>query len=307
MPAKKRFGQNFLHDETVIKRIVDCVAAQKSDHLVEIGPGHGALTKEFLGAAARFDLIELDRDLIPELTQLCQNQCTIHQADVLRFDFNTILNENRFSGLAQIDSSSLDFPLGGNESSLRSVLDIHDSSERESQQRGKPKCEEYILTDKKLRIIGNLPYNISTPLLFHLLQYKDNIQDMHFMLQKEVAERLAATPNTKVYGRLSIMVQYHCQVKILFPVPPHSFHPIPKVKSAFVQLIPHAICPYPAKNPTLFAHIVREAFNHRRKTIHNGLKNLVDKNTWAKLNINSNARAEQLSIADFVKIANFTG
>jgi len=186
-------------------------------------------------------------------------------------------------------------------------LDIHDSSERESQQRGKPKCEEYILTDKKLRIIGNLPYNISTPLLFHLLQYKDNIQDMHFMLQKEVAERLAATPNTKAYGRLSIMVQYHCQVKILFPVPPHSFHPIPKVESAFVQLIPHVICPYPAKNPTLFANIVREAFNHRRKTIHNSLKNLVDKNIWAKLNIDSNARAEQLSIADFVKIANFTG
>lgn len=252
MPAKKRFGQNFLHDKTIIQHIVECVATQKYDHLVEIGPGHGILTKEFLGTTTRFDLIELDRDLIPELTQLCQKQCIIHQADVLRFDFNNIL------------------------------------------------------ANKKLRIIGNLPYNISTPLLFHLLQYKDHIQDMHFMLQREVAERLAAPPNTKAYGRLSVMVQYHCQVKILFPVAPHCFSPTPKVESAFVQLIPHTTCPYPAKNIILFANIVREAFNHRRKTIHNGLKNLVDKNTWAKLNIDPNARAEQLSIADFVKIANFT-
>ena len=158
---------------------------------------------------------------------------------------------------------------------------------------------------KKVRITGNLPYNISTPILFHLLDNVANISDMHFMLQKEVVERMVAEPSTAAYGRLSVMLQYRLQMEYLITVPPEAFLPAPKVESAFVRCIPHAALPYIAKDEVLFAKIVMAAFGQRRKTLRNTLKNLLDDTGFTALHINPQLRAENLNVAEFVAIANY--
>ncbi len=252
--ARKRFGQNFLHDQAVIARIVRSINPKPDQALVEIGPGLGALTELLLQAGGgQLDVVELDRDLIPVLRTKFFNYpgFRIHEADALRFDF------------------------------------------RQLHQPGKP-----------LRIVGNLPYNISTPLMFHLLRSADLILDMHFMLQKEVVQRLAAAPGEEAYGRLGIMVQYFCEVAHLFDVGPGAFRPAPKVDSAIVRLAPHRELPHPAKDVALLERVVREAFNMRRKTLRNGLRNLVDDSIWPLLNIDPSQRPERLSLADYVHISN---
>lgn len=250
--ARKRFGQNFLHDKQIIQRIIQAINAHSDDNLVEIGPGLGALTEPLLQQVKQLQVIELDRDLVPILkTQFFTYQgLHIHQADALEFDF----------------------------SQLASNL--------------------------PLRIVGNLPYNISTPLIFHLLKSAHLIQDMHFMLQQEVVTRLSANPNNKNYGRLSIMVQYYCQVEPLFSVPPTAFNPAPKVDSAIVRLIPHQQKPHIAKDEAHFAQIVRTAFQMRRKTLRNNLKNNIDTEQLAKLGIDSHLRPENISLKDYVSISN---
>ena len=157
----------------------------------------------------------------------------------------------------------------------------------------------------KIRVTGNLPYNISTPILFHLLSNIDNIIDMHFMLQKEVVERMVAAPSTSEYGRLSVMLQYKLKLEYLITVPPEAFDPAPKVESAFVRCIPYAALPHPAKDEDLFAKVVTAAFGQRRKTLRNTLKGYLDDAGFTQLNIDSQLRAENLSVAQFVSIANF--
>lgn len=158
------------------------------------------------------------------------------------------------------------------------------------------------LKQASLRIVGNLPYNISTPLLFHLLQHKAFISDMHFMLQKEVVDRICAEPNTKTYGRLSVMMQYHCQTTALLTVPASAFSPAPKVESAVVKLIPHPSPKLLVNDENIFADIVRDAFNQRRKTVRNSLKAYsID---FAALKIAPKTRAEQLSLTDYVTLSN---
>lgn len=154
-----------------------------------------------------------------------------------------------------------------------------------------------------LRVVGNLPYNISTPLLFHLLSYRGLVQDMHFMLQKEVVQRLAAEPDSQHYGRLSVMAQYFCRVIHLFDVPPGSFFPPPKVMSAIVRLSPREP-EVVANNPELLAKVVNQAFQQRRKTLHNTLKGLVTDEQMEAVGISPKARAETLSVAQFVALAN---
>ncbi len=251
--ARKRFGQHFLHDKQIIQRIVDAIAPTPEQHLVEIGPGQGALTLPILKKTGKLDVIELDRDLIPQLKTRCadKGELNIYQADALDFDY------------------------------LQLVTD------------GKP-----------LRLIGNLPYNISTPLIFHLLQYAAHITDMHFMLQKEVVDRLAARTGSDGYGRLSIMVQYHCRVNSLFNVGPHAFFPQPAVDSSIVRLIPHRELPNRATDYAHFAHIVKTAFSYRRKTLRNCLKNIVTDADWENTHIDAHLRPEQLSLAEYVKLSN---
>ena len=251
--ARKRFGQNFLTDHGIINRIARSIRPKPDDHLVEIGPGQGALTEELLIAGARLDAIELDRDLVPILqgkfSQL--EHFHLHQGDALNFDFASLQQSN-----------------------------------------------------EQLRVVGNLPYNISTPLIFHLLSHQHLIKDMHFMLQLEVVERMAAQPKGKNYGRLGVMCQYYCQVDMLFEVPPESFDPRPKVQSAIVRLSPHKTLPHPAKNIDKLDTILRTAFTMRRKTLRNSLKQLFNEQQLQDLGINPAARPETLSLEDFVRMSN---
>jgi 16S rRNA (adenine1518-N6/adenine1519-N6)-dimethyltransferase len=253
--AKKRFGQNFLTDQSVITSLVAALSPELNDLMVEIGPGLGALTKPLLQKLKLLHVVEVDRDIIAWMKTeyskptYANNVINIHNADALKFDFAS-LGEN-------------------------------------------------------LRVTGNLPYNISTPILFHLLDNVSHICDMHFMLQKEVVERMVAAPSTPAYGRLSVMLQYHLQMDYLITVPPEAFEPAPKVESAFVRCIPHASLPFTAKNEATFAKVVLAAFGQRRKTLRNTLKGLVEDDGFTALNISSQLRAENLSVADFVTIANY--
>ncbi|TWC33192.1 dimethyladenosine transferase [Pseudomonas sp. SJZ079] len=250
--ARKRFGQNFLHDAGVIHRILRAIHAREGEHLLEIGPGQGALTEGLLDSGAKLDVVELDRDLIPILNAkfATEPRFQLHQGDALKFDFNRL---------------------------------------------GAP--------PRSLRVVGNLPYNISTPLIFHLLSNAALIHDMHFMLQKEVVERLAAEPGGGDWGRLSIMVQYHCRVEHLFNVGPGAFSPPPKVDSAIVRLVPHETLPYPAKDHHLLERVVREAFNQRRKTLRNTLKALLPATAIEAAGVDGSLRPEQLDLAAFVRLA----
>ena len=157
---------------------------------------------------------------------------------------------------------------------------------------------------KRIRVVGNLPYNISTPLIFHLLESADRIIDMHFLLQKEVVDRLAAAPGSDDYGRLSVMVQYRCRAESLFRVGPGAFSPPPKVDSAVVRLIPFAELPYPAQDEALFARLVNQAFSKRRKTLRNGLKDLLDADGIEAAGIDPGIRPERVSVEEFVRLAN---
>lgn len=158
---------------------------------------------------------------------------------------------------------------------------------------------------QKLRVVGNLPYNISTPILFHLLDNANHITDMHFMLQKEVVERMVAAPSTAEYGRLSVMLQYRLHMDYLITVPPDAFDPPPKVESAFVRCVPYATPPHPANDEALFAKVVTAAFSQRRKTLRNTLKGLLDDAGFQQLGIDGQLRAENLGVEKFVAIANY--
>lgn len=156
----------------------------------------------------------------------------------------------------------------------------------------------------KLRLVGNLPYNISTPLLFHLLETREKIRDMHFMLQREVVDRLSAAPGEKSYGRLSVMIQYHCRVMPLIPVPPSSFNPAPKVQSAVVRLTPYPDVPHRADNPKLLSQIVSLCFQQRRKTLKNCLNSFAHHLSPETNTVDLSKRPEQLSVKEFVTLCN---
>jgi 16S rRNA (adenine1518-N6/adenine1519-N6)-dimethyltransferase len=250
---RKRFGQNFLHDPGVIRRTVAAIQPLRGEHIVEIGPGLGALTLPLLQATGELDVIELDRDLIPKLTEYCAGHgvLRIHNADALRFDFAHLASDGR-----------------------------------------------------KLRIAGNLPYNISTPLLFHLLDQADCIQDMYFMLQKEVVERMISAPGGSDYGRLSVMLQYRCAMEKLFNVGPGAFSPAPKIESAVVRLTPYANLPVTIKDEARFAALVKQAFSQRRKTLRNTLRGMVTEEQMRAAGIDPNRRAETLSLEEYAVLSN---
>ncbi len=166
---------------------------------------------------------------------------------------------------------------------------------------------QLIRNDKPLRIVGNLPYNISTPLIFHLLSYAGQVQDMHFMLQKEVVKRMAAQPGESAYGRLGIMVQYYCAVEDLFEVPPTSFDPAPKVDSAIVRLIPYKELPYVANNIKTLETLVNVAFQQRRKTLRNSLKQLLTVEQMETLPVDLSLRPEEISLSEYVAMSNLLG
>ena len=247
---RKRFGQNFLRDERVLQAIVSAIACRPDEHLVEIGPGQGALTGYLLSACKVLDVVELDRDLVGLLQNKFAGAANlrIHSGDALKFDFGALSS------------------------------------------------------GEKLRVIGNLPYNISTPLLFHLFQQGEFIQDMHFMLQKEVVDRLCAAPGDSDYGRLSIMAQFFCAMEPLLEVGPESFYPTPKVMSSVVRLVPHEAKPVTV-DPGVLGRVVTAAFSQRRKTLRNSLAAFFDEAELRSVGIDPQARAETLSLEQFARLA----
>jgi len=249
--ARKRFGQNFLHDKYVLSSITEAIAPAPDDVMVEIGPGLGAMTEQLMRTLKMMHVVELDRDLVARLEKTYNPaRLTIHAGDALKFDFGAI-----------------PVPAG-----------------------------------QKLRIVGNLPYNISSPLLFHLATFAPQVQDQHFMLQKEVVERMVAPPGSKTYGRLSVMLQWRYDMTLLFVVPPEAFDPPPKVESAIVRMIPVAN-PLPCDGATLEA-VVLKAFSQRRKVIRNCLAGMFTEEQIVAAGINPTDRPEVVGLAEYVALAN---
>jgi len=245
MPHKprKRFGQNFLVDQQIINQIVSTISPKKNDHIIEIGPGKGALTFPLIGYLENIHVIEIDRDLIALLQKKNNIKITIHESDALVFNFDQF--------------------------------------------------------KQKVRIVGNLPYNISSPLLFHLLNYRDNIIDMTFMLQKEVVDRIVAPPGSKVYGRISVIMQTFFDTELMFVVPKESFDPQPKIESAILYLKTKK---QPlVQNSKPLEEIVKVAFSQRRKTLKNCLKSVLNQ---SQTDIDLSQRAEMLSAENFVTLMN---
>jgi 16S rRNA (adenine1518-N6/adenine1519-N6)-dimethyltransferase len=234
---RKRFGQHFLHDPRVLARILDSIAPQRGEVLVEIGPGEGALTRRLLERVETVQAIELDRDLAAALAAEFPQSLILHQADALEFDYSV-------------------FPAG-------------------------------------MRLVGNLPYNISTPLLFHLSRFAERVRDMHFMLQREVVDRMVAMHSSAEYGRLSVALQARFSIHKLFYVSKGAFRPPPKVESAVVRLVPRA-------NPLCVdEQLLRKAFSARRKTLRNALPGT----DWAASGIDPGLRPENLSVEDYARLS----
>jgi 16S rRNA (adenine1518-N6/adenine1519-N6)-dimethyltransferase len=250
--ARKRFGQHFLHDQTIIQRIIDAIAPRIDEHVVEIGPGLGAITFPLLDRIGRLEAVEIDRDAARRLREVAPEHGTLqlHEADVLEFDFRTLSR-----------------------------------------------------TGERLRLVGNLPYNISTPLLFHLIGQREVVIDMHFMLQKEVVDRMAAGANDDDYGRLSVMLAPWLAVQRLFDIGPGAFRPPPRVVSTFVRLLPHASPPFPIGDQRKFSSVVAAAFSQRRKTLRNALKPLLSERQIELAGIDPGARAETIPPAGFAALA----
>lgn len=247
--ARKRFGQNFLHDRHWIERIAKAVNATEGDDIVEIGPGQAALTRELIAGAGKVRAVEIDRDLAAWLKETFPESLSLIKADALTLDWTQVAKNDN------------------------------------------------------LRVVGNLPYNISSPLLFKLLEAADHVKDQHFMLQKEVVDRMVAQHGSKTYGRLSVMLQWRYRMQKLFDVPPGAFNPPPKVMSSVVRMIPKAKEEVPSVDFELFSSVVANAFSQRRKTIRNALSALLSSEEISACDVDPGARAEALPLDAFVRLA----
>ncbi|MGO9444404.1 MAG: 16S rRNA (adenine(1518)-N(6)/adenine(1519)-N(6))-dimethyltransferase RsmA [Thiobacillaceae bacterium] len=256
---RKRFGQHFLTDEVIIHAIVDAIRPRPDEILVEIGPGLGALTGPLLDRIPHLDVVELDRDIITHLKKT-------YSSDRLT--------------IHEADALKFDF------------TDVVARAERHRQPGTKGE-------KKRFRICGNLPYNISSPLLFHLIDHVDAIADMTFMLQKEVVDRMVAAPSTSAYGRLTVMLQRRLHLEALFDVPPEAFDPPPKVNSAIVRMIPKPVSQVPVLLDKAFERVVAAAFSQRRKTLRNTLAGTINAEELIKLGIDPGLRAQNLSVSQY--------
>ena len=248
---KKRFGQNFLQDENILNKIVKEINPQPDDHIIEIGPGYGAITKKLLSATENLIAVEIDHQLAIELKD--------------RFPDSKILNED----FLETDLSKLT-----------------------------PQKE-------RLRIVGNIPYNITSPILFKLIENNEIIKDAVFMVQLEVAKRMTANKSTKDYGILAVVLNYFAGTELCFKISPNVFYPKPKVYSALVHIIFKTI-DLPEKEQRLFIEIVKAAFGNRRKTLKNSLSNSIfHEIDFSNSNIDLSLRAENLSVEDFISLARY--
>ena len=250
--ARKRFGQHFLTDRGIIDDIVQAIAPQAGQAMVEIGPGLGAMTQPLVERVGHLTVIELDRDLAVLLRK--RSDLSVIESDVLRVDFRALAEAAKSPQTAAT----------------------------------------------KLRIVGNLPYNISTPILFHLLDVADVVEDQHFMLQKEVIDRMVAKPSTSDYSRLSVMLQWRYVMENVLFVPPQSFEPPPRVDSAIVRMLPHVA---PAElDVKLFSELVRVAFSQRRKLLRHSLGKWLEARDFGGV-FNLQRRAEEVPVSEYVALA----
>lgn len=250
--ARKRFGQHFLTDRAIIEAIVEAIAPQPGDAMVEIGPGLAALTQPLVERLGRLTVIELDRDLAARLRG--HGQLDVIESDVLKVDFTALSH------------ATAGAPGAG----------------------------------RRLRVVGNLPYNISTPILFHLLDHVGVVQDQHFMLQKEVIDRMVARPATSDYSRLSVMLQWRYTMDNVLFVPPESFDPPPRVDSAIVRMVP--LAEPPAIDLKLYGDLVQTAFSQRRKILRNTLGKWLEARNFAG-QFDLQRRAEEVPVAEYVALA----
>lgn len=248
---RKRFGQNFLTNESVLHDIIRAIDPKPDDAMVEIGPGLGAMTRLLLQSVRRLHVVELDRDLVARLQKnFDPSALIVHAGDALQFDFTAI-------------------PVSSGE---------------------------------KLRVVGNLPYNISSPLLFHLAELVPQVKDQHFMLQKEVVERMVAEPGSKAYGRLSVMLQWRYHMELLFTVPPAAFEPPPQVESAIVRMIP--LTQPLACDQHKLEQVVQKAFSQRRKVLRNCVAGMFTESDLIDAGVDPQARPEKVPLERFVALAN---
>lgn len=246
--ARKRFGQHFLTDQSVLSNLIGEMRPRPDDNLVEIGPGLGALTFWLLKAVNHLQVIEIDRDLAEKLRMgAWKDKLTVHEVDVLKFDFGQL--------------------------------------------------------QAPFRVVGNLPYNISSPILFALLDVADQVIDQHFMLQKEVIDRMVAAPKTSDYGRLSVMLQAYYDMDHLFDVPPECFDPPPRVMSAIVRMVPKSVETRAQIPHAVFGRVVATAFSQRRKMLRNTWADVVPESMAQKAGIALTARAEEIAPSQFVHVA----
>ena len=245
--ARKRFGQHFLTDGAVIDQIVQAIAPQPGDAMVEIGPGLAAMTQPLVERLGRMHVIELDRDLAHRLRE--HPQLDVTQADVLKVDFTELA---------------------------------------------------VTMQTGQLRVVGNLPYNISTPILFHLLEHVAVVKDQHFMLQKEVVERMVAVPSTAHYGRLSVMLQWRYDMEMVLLVGPQAFDPPPRVDSAVVRMLPHAHGA--AVDAKLLSELVQVAFSQRRKLLRHTLGQWLTQRGFSG-DFDVQRRAEEVPVQQYLALA----
>jgi len=253
--ARKRFGQHFLTDGGIIDAIVDAIAPQAGQPMVEIGPGLAALTQPLVERLGHLTVVELDRDLAVRLR--LHEQLTVVESDVLKVNFTELSQTMLAAQTAAVKAS-------------------------------------------KIRVVGNLPYNISTPILFHLLDHVAVIEDQHFMLQKEVIDRMVAQPATSDYSRLSVMLQWRYDMANVLFVPPESFDPPPRVDSAVVRMVP--LAQPPVVNVKTLETLVQVAFSQRRKILRNTLGKWLDEKGFAGT-FDLQRRAEEVPVAEFVALA----
>ena len=276
---RKRFGQHFLADAAIIDAIVREIAPQPGQVMVEIGPGLAALTQPLVERLGHLIVIELDRDLAARLR--AHPQLQVIESDVLKVNFRQIV------------------PVVGVSRSKFAIDNVADAEDATASAEPTPRDGRLA----RLRVVGNLPYNISTPILFHLLDQVDAIEDQHFMLQKEVIDRMVAAPATSDYGRLSVMLQWRYAMDNVLFVPPQSFNPPPRVDSAVVRMVPHAH-PEPLQVKRL-SEIVRVAFSQRRKLLRHTLGKWLDEKGFAGT-FDVQRRAEEVPVAEYVALAQRT-
>ena len=294
---RKRFGQHFLTDRLVIDAIVEAIAPLPGQPMVEIGPGLAAMTRPLVARLGHLTVIELDRDLARQLRT--HPHLTVVESDVLRVDFRQLAEQIRSAPSKSSEPRETEGlaaflpPAGAVEPALpghRRSAPPGGSEPREARSVGAP----------KLRVVGNLPYNISTPILFHLLDAVDVIEDQHFMLQKEVIDRMVARPSTSDYGRLSVMLQWRYAMENVLHVPPQSFDPPPRVDSAIVRMVPHAV---PEKlDVKLLSELVRVAFSQRRKLLRHTLGQWLEQHDYAGA-FDVKRRAEEVPVAEYLALA----